>query len=110
MIGNTGEIDKFINIKVIGLNTQGLKSNIPYVENLISDYDVIFISEHWLSNAEKSVIENTIIPPQWKLHFSPADKQPMGRPYGGNCFIVNTAKVGKTTVIHEGSNILAIKL
>ena len=78
-----------IDIKVIGLNTQGLKSNGPYVTNLISGYDIIFLSEHWLSNAEKLIIEK-MMKPHNSLHFTSAKKQIMGRPYGWNCFIVIT--------------------
>ena len=97
-----------VDVQLIGLNTPGLKSNVPYIRNLVKNYDVIFLSEHWLSNAEKKIFED-ITSDRHNIHFSPAEKQPKGRPYGGICFIVNKAAVGKTTIIHEDSNILAIK-
>ena len=96
-------------VNIIGFNTQGAKSNVPYITKLILDYDVIYLSEHWLSNAEKSIIEN-LIQPQHKLLFSSAEKKIMGRPYGGNCFIINESVAGTGTIIHEDNNILAIKV
>ena len=47
--------------------------------------------------------------PQNSLHFTSAKKQIMGRPYGGNCFIINETAAGKSTIIREDSNRLAIK-
>ena len=48
--------------------------------------------------------------PHNSLHFTSAKKQIMGRPYGGNCFIVNVTTAGKSTIIHEDSNVLAMKV
>ena len=48
--------------------------------------------------------------PQNSLHFTSAKKQIMDRPYGGNCFIINKTAAGKSTIIHEDSNVLAIKV
>ena len=96
-------------ISIAALNTHGLKSNVPFVNNLTSSKDIIFISEHWLSNAEKPIL-NDILSKDQKLHFHPAEKKATGRPYGGVCFIVNKEKVGRTTIIHEDQHIFAIKL
>ena len=96
------------NVNVIALNTHGLKSNVPYVKSILMSNDIIFISEHWLSNAEKPVIKD-LISKNHKLHFNPAEKKGTGRPFGGTCFVVNKEKVGNTTVVHEDQHILAIK-
>ena len=95
-------------VDLIALNTHGLKSNIPFITEILTSNDITFISEHWLSNAEKPVIKD-LLSKNHKLHFSPAEKKGTGRPFGGNCFIVNKEKVGNTSVVHEDSHILAIK-
>ena len=92
----------------MAFNTHGLKSNLPYIDNLISNNDITFISEHWLSNAEKPII-NDISAKKRKLHFNPAEKKATGRPYGGTCFIINTERVGETVVVHEDQHILAVR-
>ena len=105
----SNEEEQFLSdIKVAGFNTHGLKSNVPFVTNLINSFDVLFVSEHWLSNAERLVIKD-IVSPCHKIHFSSAEKQASGRPYGGNVFIVNSINAGATTIVHEEPHILAIK-
>ena len=109
MAANTiNDKSEHYDVKITTLNTHGLKSNIPYISDMLMSNDIIFISEHWLSNAEKPVIKELISQNQ-KLHFNPAEKKGTGRPYGGTCFIVNKEKVGNTTVVHEDQHILAIK-
>ena len=106
---DSDENQYYSDIRVVGFNTHGLKSNVPFVGNLLNTFDVLFISEHWLSNAERLIIKD-IVPSNYKLHFSPAQKKAAGRPYGGNLFIVNTGKVGISTIIHEEPHTLAIKV
>ena len=67
---------------IIGFNTQGLKSNNSYVKSLLQEYQVLFICEHWMLNAEKYLLEN-LANPTHKLFFTPADKHLSGRPFGG---------------------------
>ena len=43
-------------VRIIGVNTHGLKSNSVYIASLIESNDIIFICEHWLSNAEKLIV------------------------------------------------------
>ena len=75
-------------INVLGLNTQGFKSNSAYVSSLLKTNDVIFLSEHWLCNAEKYLISN-VANPTHNVYFNAAEKHMMGRPYGGNCFMIH---------------------
>ena len=92
---------------VATFNTQGLKGNTDFVVNeLVKKHDILFISEHWLSNAEKHILHIE----SHKLLFSPADKQPAGRPYGGNCFLIKNNLSDGIKIIHEDSHILAIQL
>lgn len=95
-------------IRIVGFNTQGFKSNVPYVESLAKEFDIVFLCEHWLSNAEKHIAENTST--SHKLFFSSAEKGINGRPFRGNCFLVNQALASQTEVIHEDSHIFAIKI
>ena len=97
-----------LDTKIISLNTQGLKSNLMYVKTLFTNYDITFISEHWLSNAEKSILSDSVAD-GYNIHFSPAEKKITGRPFGGNLFVVNKSAVGTTSVVHEDPHILAIK-
>ena len=73
-------------IKITSLNTQGLKSNTEYISSLLETNDIVFLCEHWLSNAEKVIIDNLSV--RHEAHFTPAEKGPNGRPYGGNCFLI----------------------
>ena len=96
-----------LNIKT--LNTQGFKSNATHVSSLIEQTDILFLSEHWLSNAEKSILNN-ITHSTHKIFFTPAEKQAAGRPYGGNCFLIRDQLADEQIVIHDDKNILAIQL
>lgn len=69
--------DNINKMKIISLNSQGLKNNLTYVQKLIDSHDVTFISEHWLSNAELSLVKD-ILPANHKLHFSSAEKTNKG--------------------------------
>ena len=97
-----------IQIKTIGLNTHGYKSNALYVSHLIQEYDIIFLSEHWLLKAEISLITDTS-KPYHKSYFTPAEKKLSGRPYGGNCFIVRNTIAEVIEVVYQDSSIMAIK-
>ena len=95
-------------LKIVGLNAHGAKSNLTFIKTLFETYHITFISEHWLSNAEKMVIKDSLNDDH-KLHFSTAEKQATGRPSGGNLFVVKKNYVGNTTVVHDDPHIFAIK-
>ena len=97
-----------VNIK--SLNTQGLKSNTTHVSQLTENTDILFISEHWLSNAEKIILQNINKNGLHHIIFSGAEKQESGRPFGGNCFFVRKSVAEKVNVVHQDKNILAIQL
>ena len=93
--------------KIASINTQGLKSNSDYILNtLVKSNDIIFVCEHWLSNAEKHILKNRT----HKLYFSSAEKQAAGRPYGGNCFLVRNDINNDVKVVHEDPHVLAIQI
>ena len=93
-------------VKITSINTQGLKSNSEYISSLLDTNKIVFISEHWLSNAEKVIVEN--LSERHYPYFTPAEKGPNGRPFGGNCFLISKEFKNIKTV-HEDPNILAIK-
>ena len=96
-------------INMLSLNTQGFKSNYAYISSLLKTNDIIFLSEHWLSNAEKYLVSN-VAKPTHNVYFNSAEKQMKGRPYGGNCFIINKDLSENISIIHEDTNILAVKI
>ena len=97
-------------LHVTSINTQGLKSNIVHVTNLLEQNDILFLSEHWLSNAEKSILTNINKHNTHQIFFTAAEKQAMGRPFGGNCFMIRSSLIQKKTVLHDDSNALAIRI
>ena len=101
-------IDGNADLKIVGLNAHGVKSNLTFIKTLFETYHITFISEHWLSNAEKMVI-NDSLSEDHKLHFSTAEKKVTGRPSGGNLFVVKKSCTGNTTVVHDDPHIFAIK-
>ena len=94
-------------IRITSINTQGLKSNTEYITSLLNTNDIIFVCEHWLSNAEKTIVNNLTF--RHALYFTPAEKGPTGRPFGGNCFLVSK-EFTNVKILHEDSNILTIQL
>ena len=94
-------------VSICSLNTHGLKSNTEYIHGLLNKFDIIFISEHWLSKAEESILKTQ---KSHQLILTPAEKAPAGRPFGGNCFLVSHQLQAKVEVMHEDANILSIRL
>ena len=93
--------------KLISINTQGLKSNHVYINSLIKDYQIIFICEHWLLNAEKYIIEN-VAKSTHDIFFTAAEKGASGRAFGGNCLLVKHT-TAKHQIIHEDKHIVALR-
>ena len=85
-----------------------LISNSTFIQTLFENYHITFISEHWLSKAEKMLIKGRLNK-NFTLHFSSAEKKSIGRPSGGNLFVINKSSVGNTSVVYEDSHIYAIK-
>ena len=93
-------------VKITSINTQGLKSNSEYISSLLDTNDIIFVCEHWLSNAEKVLLKNLSL--RHTPYFTPAEKGPNGRPFGGNCLLVSK-EFRNIKIIHDDPNILAIQ-
>ena len=104
---NVKENESLVNIT--GHNVHGLKGNVDHTASLIKTNNILFICEHWLSNAEKVIIDN-ISNTTHKSFFTQAEKGPTGRPSGGNCLLVRKDMCDSANVIHEDPNILAVKI
>ena len=96
-------------VRLIGFNTQGLKSNVVYISELIDNHDIIFLCEHWLSNSEETIVKD-ISSQTHNYLLSTAEKHPVGRPFGGNCFVIRKNIFTNISVIHEEKSIFAIKV
>ena len=67
-------------VNITSHNAHGLKGNIDYTASMLKTNNVIFICEHWLSNAEKIILDN-IATPTHTSYFTQAEKGPSGRPF-----------------------------
>ena len=95
-------------ITALSLNCHGIKSNIPYIQYLTNHFHAIFLSEHWLSNLEDILLHN--ISQTHHIVFHAAQKHASGRPFGGNCFLLQKTLFSSIEVIHEDEHIFVIKV
>nr|XP_047144829.1 uncharacterized protein LOC124818292 [Hydra vulgaris] len=90
------------------LRGRSLKSNSCYISTIINSFDIIFLSEHRLSNVERFILYD-LSAPTHQIFFHSAEKKEYGRPFGGNAFLVCKNLLLSLHVIHEDEHILAIK-
>ena len=76
---------------------------------MLANNDLIFISEHWLSNLELFLLSDAVYPTH-QVIFHSAEKNSSGRPFGGTCFLIRESIFKYASIIHEDHNILSIKL
>ena len=70
------------------LNTRGFNSNIVYINSLISIYNIIFLSEHWLFDHEINKLNN--MNDNVKVYFqSDLLYKQKGRAFGGLCWLIH---------------------
>ena len=78
-------------INIINQNCQGIKSNICYVDSLLThECNIMFVCEHWLKPSELYEVKSTFSKQgMWSNLKSsiPANTILQGRPYGGTGFI-----------------------
>ena len=71
------------------LQLSQLKKNHLMVQKLINDFDIIFLTEHWLTNDEKYLISDLINDHSMIFESDMHDfsnKRKSGRPFGGRCW------------------------
>jgi hypothetical protein len=96
-------------LKVCSINTHGILGNLLYVQNLINNYDVIFICEHWLRKNEKYLLNSLTQTHDLFFHSSIDDNYNKGRPYGGLAFFINKSiSIDSFEIINN--NIVSITL
>ena len=79
-----------MNLSVITYNCYRLKSSLPYVIDLASEHDVLFINEHWLQESDLPIVTDILKDHDlWSNLQSSVDptKYISGRPFGGIGFL-----------------------
>ena len=94
---------------ILSFNCQGFKSNSAFTLSLALKNDVVFLCEHWLSTAEKSLITDQMNKSH-SLYFHEAQKHERGRPYRGNAFLIRKNIFGNVNTIYKDDHIFVIKL
>ena len=78
---------QFQKLKICSLNTNGVKRNLSYIQELISKNDFIFLCETWLLEHEisflKSLSSTHLVIANSDMKITPL----RGRPFGGRAFI-----------------------
>ena len=82
--------------RTICFNCYGYKSNCQYIERLIAQNDLIYLSELWLTESEQHLIHN--FKQHFHLFFVPAQKGITGRPFGGTALLVRKTKCPKKPI------------
>lgn len=74
------------NTKFITLNCHGFKSNSTYITKISQSYDIIYLSELWITEAEKHLLHN--YNHNFHVLFQPAIQGISGRPFGGTALLI----------------------
>ena len=80
----TGTIDTKMNI--VAYNCSGFKPNFMYINKLTTIYDCIFLSETWLTQAERHLVHN--YKQDFQIIYTPEQKHINGRPFGGTLLLL----------------------
>ena len=94
-------------VKCLAFNCYGYKNSCSLVENLCDDFDICFISEHWLKPCELDHIKRNLKERKlWSFLKSSIDPEivQVGRSFGGVGFICKQLKSYKYQVIHISSD------
>jgi exonuclease III len=100
-------------LSAVSFNVNGLCSSKPYLNTLLANYDVIGVSEHWLSGPELCKLDNlsTCHNVVYKCHndllFGPPER---GRGYGGVAIFYNKTLAVAPMVDIKSDRIAGIKL
>ena len=71
-------------LKLVTYNCKNFKTNNLYLKQLFEEFDVCFLTEHWLNSQEKYIIEDTCVNKNifFQAYFSLQDSFEMrGRPF-----------------------------
>ena len=95
-------------IKLVTLNTHGLKGNALYIENIVQLNDIIFLAERWLLDFETFLLDQ--ISSSHVPITQSGQKHESGRPFGGHCFFVKNTLSQNVNILHKDEHILAIEI
>ena len=74
------------NTNFVGLNCHGFKTNADYIKGLSESHEILFLSELWITEAEKTLLHN--YNKDFNIYFQPANQGLSGRPYGGTALLI----------------------
>eukprot|EP00111_Clytia_hemisphaerica_P019553 TCONS_00057647-protein len=72
--------------KLTALNCHGFKTNSDYINLLTTSYDIIYLSELWITESEKHLLNSFNI--DFNVYFQPAAQGESGRPFGGTALLI----------------------
>ena len=83
-----------MSLRIVGINVNGYSSSEPYIKDLLGRFDIVCISEHWLSGPElprlNHICDNVIS----KCAHDLTDAPPaIGRGYGGVAIMWNSGVI-----------------
>ena len=97
-----------IDFKFLAFNCNGLKSNTAYINQLIANHDILFLSELWIQESEKHLIHN--YRKDFNIIFTPGKRGAIGRPYGGNILLIRKSLQIKSELILQEEFTTIMKL
>ena len=80
---------------LVSLNCNGFNGSQGYIQDILREYDVTFMCEHWLRQDELSLVQKTLCKDEYwsMLKSSMNPEEPiLGRPYGGVGFFCKKKK------------------
>ena len=81
-------------MKLASYNCKNIKTNQLMVQKLLDEFDIVFLTEHWLKPNEQSIINNLSSNFRVIFHSDMAPVAPnnalhrVGRPFGGICWLI----------------------
>ena len=91
-------MDGDIHINLVALNCYGYKGNCVYIEKLTKSYDLIHLTETWLTKSENHLLST--YRKEFYIIIQPASRHEFGRPFGGSVLLL------RKNIFHEIDTII----
>ncbi|CAF1069867.1 unnamed protein product [Brachionus calyciflorus] len=96
-------------MKLVALNTNNLKSNLFYVDSLVKNNDIIFLTETWLYKHDTFILNYISNSKKFLFKSDIDDSYSKGRPFGGHVwFISKIFKILKYEFINRQESYLLV--